>query len=194
MLDDKKLKEIKDRVPRYVKEGRIVIDRQKRFIDFFLTNAKNSLNAASLLFAASTSKQLQNQTGYPDFNGFLWVINTSYYSMFYMARALLENNGVKIKTEIGVHAVTFDALVFYFYATGKLQKEFIEDFAEAKMETAELLGKEKAKTLVEEYYYEKEKRTTFTYELGEIAMQNKAQTSLERARLFNQEIRKILQK
>lgn len=194
MLDDRKLKEIKDRVPKYVKDGRIVLDRQKTFVEFFLTNAKDSLNAANLLFEASTNKQLQSQIGYPDFNGFLWVINASYYSMFYMARALLESNGIKIKTEIGVHGVTFDALVFYCYATGKLQKKLIEDFARAKMETAELLGKERAKALIEEYYYEKEKRTTFTYELGEIAMQNKAQTSLQRAKMFNEEVRKILQK
>ncbi|MBI4146692.1 hypothetical protein HY489_05140 [Candidatus Woesearchaeota archaeon] len=194
MLDDKKLKEIRGRVPKCVKEGKRVIDSQKKFVDFFLTNARNSLSAAKLLFEMSTSQQLQSQIGYADFNGFLWVINTSYYSMFYMARALLESNGIKIKTEIGVHAVTFDALVFYFYLTGKLQKKLIEDFAEAKTETAELLGKERAKMLIEEYYYEKEKRTTFTYELGEIAMQNKAQTSLGRAKIFNEEIRKILQK
>src|SRR3989304_1222218 len=89
MLDDKKLREIKDRVPKYVKEGKIVIDRRKKFVEFFLINAKNSLNTANILFEASTNKQLQDQTGYPDFNGFLWVINASYYSMFYMARALL---------------------------------------------------------------------------------------------------------
>src|SRR3989338_8884477 len=136
MLDDKKLKEIKEKVPKYVKEGRIVLDRQKKFVEFFLMNAKNSLNAAKLLCETSTNKQLQQQVGYPDFNGFLWVINASYYSMFYVARALLENNGIKIKTEIGVHAVAFDALVFYFYLTGKLQKKLIEDFAEAKIETA----------------------------------------------------------
>ncbi len=194
MLDAKKLKEINDRVPKYVKDGRIVIDKQKTFVEFFLTNAKNSLNTANLLFEVSTRKQLQSQIGYLDFNGFLWVINASYYSMFYMARALLESNGIKIKTDIGVHGVTFDALVFYCYATGKLQKKLIEDFSRAKMETAELLGKEKAKTLIEEYYYEKEKRTTFTYELGEITMQNKAQTSLQRSKMFNEEIRKMLQK
>ncbi|MEK6876911.1 MAG: hypothetical protein AABX63_05825, partial [Nanoarchaeota archaeon] len=51
---------------------------------------------------------------------------------------------------------------------------------------------EKAKGLIEDYYYEKQKRSDFTYEMGMTAMLNKAQTSLERARKFNEEIRKII--
>ena len=49
------------------------------------------------------------------------------------------------------------------------------------------------KELIEDYFYEKKKRGTFTYEMGAIAMQNKAQTSLERAKRFNEEIRKIIE-
>ena len=45
---------------------------------------------------------------------------------------------------------------------------------------------------MEEYKSEKEKRAMFTYDPGQIAMQGKAKTSLERARLFNQEIRKLI--
>lgn len=110
-----------------------------------------------------------------------------------MARALLENKGIKIKTDLSIHAVVFDALVYYFYLTGKLQKRLIEDFAEAKEETSEMLGKEKAKELIEDYFYEKKKRGLFTYEMGATAMRNKAQTSLERAKRFNEEIRKMIE-
>lgn len=60
-------------------------------------------------------------------------------------------------------------------------------------EAAELLGKEKSKSLVEDYFNEKGKRSRFTYEMGETAMQNKAQTSLDRARIFNEEIRKMIE-
>ena len=56
------------------------------------------------------------------------------------------------------------------------------------------MGKEKAKTLVEDYFSEREKRSRFTYEMGEIAMPNKAQTSLDRARRFNETIRKMIVK
>ncbi len=193
MLDEKRIDEIKKRVSNFIKEGTIRKERENKFVEFFLNNAKNSLDSAKLLFDVSTKNDLKNSLGTPDFNGFLWVINSSYYSMFYMARALLENECIKIKTELSIHAVTFDALVYYFYLTGKLQKKFIEDFSEAKEEASEILGREKAKELVEDYFYEKKKRAIFTYEMGEIAMKNKAQTSLDRAKRFNEEIRKIIE-
>ena len=192
MLDEKRLSETRAKVGRYLKEGSIIKEKRGRFIQFFFNNARNSLEAAKLLFDASTNEKLKVAVGLSDFNGFLWVINASYYSMFYMARALLESEGVKIKTELSVHLLTFDALVYYFYLTGKLEKKMIEEFAEAEEEAAEVLGKEKAKELIEDYLHEKRKRAKFTYELGEIAMHEKAKTSLERAKRFNEEVRKIL--
>ncbi len=192
MLDEKFIAGVKRRIEQYKREGTIKKE-EKRFVEFFLSNSKNSLGTAKLLLEVSTKENLKQSLGYPDFNGFLWVINASYYSMFYMARALLESEGIKIKTELSVHAVTFDALVFYFYLTGKLQKKLIEDFAEAELEAESALGKEKAKELLEDYFHEKQKRSIFTYEIGTIAMQNKAETSLERAKRFSEEIRKILE-
>lgn len=193
MLDEKRINEIKKRVTNLIRDSIIIKEKEKRFVKFFLNNAENSLNSAKLLFEASTKNKLKRLIGFPNFNGFLWVINSSYYSMFYMARALLENEDIKIKTELSIHAVVFDALVYYFYLTGKLQKKLIDDFAEAKEEASEILGKEKAKELIEDYFYEKKKRGFFTYEMGATAMQNKAQTSLERAKKFSEEIRKIIE-
>ncbi|VVB60919.1 Uncharacterised protein [uncultured archaeon] len=192
MLDEKILAESKKRTDQRIKEGTVVKEKNGKFTQFFLKNANDSLESAKLLFEASVNEKLKNTLGLSSFNGFLWVINSSYYSMFYMARALLESEGVKIKTDLSVHAVTFDALVHYFYLTGKLEKRIIEEFAEAEIEASEILGKEKAKELIEDYFHEKRKRAAFTYESGAIAMQNKAQTSLERAKRFNEEIRKIL--
>ena len=54
--------------------------------------------------------------------------------------------------------------------------------------------KKKAKELIENYFYEKEKRGIFTYDMGMIALENKAKTSLERAKRFSEEIRKMLMK
>ena len=46
-----------------------------------------------------------------------------------MARALLEKERIKIKPEsFSVHLITFNALVYYFYLTDKIQKNFIEEF------------------------------------------------------------------
>lgn len=192
MLDEKLLAEAKKRAEKHIKEGMIVKEKDGKFVQFFLNNAKNSLESAKLLYSASIDSNVKRSFGLSDFNGFLWVINSGYYSMFYMARALLESEGVKIKTEMSVHSVTFDALVYYFCINGKLEKKFIEEFAEAGEEAAAMLGKEKAKELVDDYFYEKQKRGKFTYELGEIAMQEKAKTSLERAKRFNEEIRKLM--
>ncbi len=192
MLDEKMLAEAKKRAEKHIRDGLIVKERGGKFVQFFLNNAKNSLESAKLLYAASIDANVKSSFGLSDFNGFLWVINSSYYSMFYIARALLESEGVKIKTEMSVHGVTFDALVYYFYINGKLEKRIIEEFAEAGEEASSILGKEKAKELVDDYFHEKGKRGKFTYELGEIAMQEKAKTSLKRAKRFSEEIRKIM--
>ena len=86
----------------------------------------------------------------------------------------------------------FDTLVNFFYLNNKLKKQFIEAFVEAQEESAEILGKEKADRLMQEYLWEKKKRAILTYEIGDLKIKNKAETSLERAKKFNQEIRRIL--
>ena len=114
--------------------------------------------------------------------------------MFYLARALLEDEGYKIKTDLSIHAIVFYAFAYYFYINGKLERKLVEDFEEANKEAAEIAGREKAKELIENYFYEKEKRGIFTYDMGMIALENKAKTSLERAKRFSEEIRKMLMK
>ena len=192
MIDEKKLKESESRVKNYLREGIIKTKQEKEFTDFFLINAEKSLNSANALFDLSNDKDMQEKTGYINFDGFLWVVNASYYSMFYMARALLESEGIKIKSDLSIHSITFDAIINFFYLNGKLQKRLIEDFAEAKEDASELLGKQKADQLVEDYFWEKNKRAIFTYNTKEIVIRTKAKTSIERAKRFNEELRKIL--
>lgn len=192
MIEEKRIKEVENRVKNYIRESVIETKGTNKHVDFFLTNAKDSLNSARCLFDMSTNQDYQNYTGYVGFNGFLGVINASYYSMFYTARALLEKEGIKFKSDQSIHALTFDALIYYFYLTGKLQKKLFEYYLEAKEEAIELLGKQKADELVEGYFYEKGKRASFTYEIGTFAIQNKAKTSLIRATRFNKEIKRII--
>lgn len=193
MLDDKKIKELQKRISNYIADGTIIRGESGRYVEFFLANAKDSLDSAKLLQIASTQHDIQRVAGFQNFNGYLSVINSSYYSMFYMASALLESSGIRIKTDLSIHALIFDALIYYFYLNNKLQKRFVEDFVEAKHEVAELLGQEKAKELVNDYFCEKKKRSDFTYEMGLFAIKTKAQTSLERAKRFNEEIRKMIE-
>ncbi|HIH25678.1 hypothetical protein J4476_01060 [Candidatus Woesearchaeota archaeon] len=194
MLEEKKLKEAEKRVKQYVADGIIMTKCKSEHTSFFLKNAEDSIDSAKVLFEISTDPEKQKFLGFTSFNGLLWTVNASYYSMFYMARALLENEGIKIKSDLSIHAVTFDIIVSHFYLTGKLQKELLNDFADAKEDASELLGKQKADELIEEYFYEKNKRSTFTYEMGEILVKSKAKTSLERAQKFKREIKKIIEK
>ncbi len=194
MLEDKKLREAGNRVKRYMNGGIVKTKGKPEHVEFFLRNADDSIDSAKALFELSTDAEKQKFLGFTSFNGLLWVVNASYYSMFYMARALIENEGIKIKTGISIHAVTFDTLVYYFYLTGKLQKELMDDFVEANEEAAELLGKQKADELIEEYFFEKKKRGAFTYDMGEILVKSKAKTSLERAQRFRRELKKIILK
>ena len=197
MLDNKELNIIKRNIENLTKEEKIVIDKKNKgkFTNFFLENSKKSFDSAKLLMEVSLNQKLKDNLGYSNFEGYLWVINSSYYSMFYMARALLENVGIKIKSDSStqsIHLLTFYALVYFFYMNKKLEKKLVDDFHEASEEAGEILGKEKAKKLIGDYELEKQKRDIFTYEIGQIAMQNKAKTSLERAKFFNQEIKKML--
>ena len=194
MLDEKKLKEAESRIKQLISEGIIKSKGKLEHVDFFIKNAEDSIDSAKALFELSTNPEKQESLGFTTFNGLLWVVNASYYSMFYMARALLENGGIKIKADLSIHAVTFDAMICYFYLTDKLQKEFLEDFIEAKEDAAEILGKQKADELMEEYFFEKKKRGTFTYNMGEVLVQSKAKTSLERAQKFRRELKKIINK
>ena len=194
MLENKKIEEAKKNAIRSINSGSIVKTKDSVYVDFYIKNARDSLDSAKVLFDVSTNEKTKSILGINNFNGFLWVINSSYYSMFYLARALLESIGVKIKTDESIHFLVFNALVYYFYSTGKLEKHFIEDFGDAQEESSEILGKEKAKEMISDYSNEKEKRAKFTYEIGELALKNKAETSLNRAKKFSEEVRKILRK
>jgi len=200
-LDNKKIEEIRKLVPKLVNDDTVSKNEDyKKLADFFRENAEDSLNSAQLLYKVSTDSKLQDATGFPNLKGSLWVINASYYSMFYMASSLLANSGIKIKSEIGIHKLTFDTFVYYFYLTNKIAKEYVEQFLEALEDSEELLGREeavkqaeeKAKELITSFDFEREKRRTFTYELERTKIEIKAKTSLERANYFYKEIIKLI--
>jgi len=188
MLENKKIKEIESRVKNYIAEGIIKTKGRVEFVDFFLKHSKNFLNSAKAEYLLSTNEKESQRLGFLDYNGFIVVVNSSYYSMFHMARTLLEKEGIKIKTESSVHAVTFDALVYFFYLTKRLEKRLIESFAIAREESSELLGQQRATEMIQDYLYEKRKRATFTYKMGSELVEAKAKTSLERATKFHDEL------
>jgi len=173
-MDKQKVEEAQKRVQHHIADGVIISKQKAEHVEFFLKNAEDSLQSARCLFEVSTK---HDYLGYDNLAGFLWVINASYYSMFYMARALIESSGIKLKADLSIHALTFDTFVYYFYLTGKLQKQLFEFYAAAKEDAAELLGQQRAGEIIEEYSYEKRKREEFTYETGDHAMKSKAEMS-----------------
>ncbi|MDO8740427.1 MAG: hypothetical protein Q7J54_02500 [Candidatus Woesearchaeota archaeon] len=137
MLDDKRLEEIKKEVARLRNDDEIVKDeKNKKLVDFYVENALTSLNTAKILNKVSSDGAVKAEFDFinDDFESYLWIINSSYYSMFYIAGALLAKLGLKVKSEIGVHKKTFFALVYYFYLSGKMAKHYIDDFKEAQEE------------------------------------------------------------
>ena len=133
-----------------------------------------------------------------DFESYLWVIVSSYYSMYYAATALLASQGIRVTGQI-VHKVTADALIHFFVSNEKLAR-LLEQYEEAKTVGLELIGREelmksmrkKANELIVAYESERRKRSKFQYDIGVQAKRGYAQTSLERAKEFVFEISKIV--
>jgi len=199
---DKQVKEADTVISSLIREDSIVkLSEQEKtkFVDFYRKQANLSLIAADLLYNISTeksSKEFYNLER--NYECFLWVINSSYYSMFYAIHALLAFKGTRILTKQGIHKITAHALVYYCVKNNFIAKELYEQFVESQNQAAELLNLEdfqkKAIDLTTKYFYESDKRSKFTYETEEEIKQRHANTSLQRAREFLNEIEKIIMK
>jgi uncharacterized protein (UPF0332 family) len=201
MIEKERLEEAKRNVKTYVEDGLLKTGDKNaaRFVDFFMANAESSLRTASILQEISDDNSLKDKLKVgSDFESYLWVIVSSYYSMFYAATAILSKQGIRATGQI-VHKVTADALIHFFASNEKLAK-LLEQYEEAQTVGLELVGREelmkrmqkKADELIISYEGERKKRSKFQYDIGVQAKRGYAQTSLERARSFVFEIRKLL--
>lgn len=187
MLEDKKIKESSKIIIALINEGKIIAPKQGTTTFFFDQSRKTLIVARRLLDLYSEEK----------LDTHLWVINASYYSMFFAATALLAYYGRKINVEVGIHMLTYHALVHYFVKEeSKLKKEIMDEYKNAFEDAEELLqfSKEKIKGFVLDFEFELNKRKTFTYDLGVIAERKKAETSFERAKKLFTEIELIISK
>lgn len=199
---NKRVKEAENVIKNLINEEKIIklSEQEKiRFVAFYRKQANLSLIAADLLYNISiekASKEFHKLN--ENYECFLWVINTAYYSMFYAAHALLAYRGIRIPSEQGIHKITAHALVYFCIKNNFIAKELYEQFVDSQIEAAELLNledfKERAIDLTTKYFYESEKRSSFTYETEEEAKQRHAFTSLKRAKEFLNEIEKIIGK
>ena len=104
--------------------------------------------------------------------------------MFYLANALLYKLGYKIGKKVA-HKVTSDALIVF--VRNKLKDQLIEDYELASNEALHL-----SDNLLQDYDFEREKRSVFQYESTEEIKTVKAKTSLERAEKFSVTMEKML--
>ena len=175
MLEKDRIKEAETNVRAYLNEGLIKKESPNPdALRVLLRNAKESIDSADKLSSDRISD--------------LWVIVCSYYSMFYIANAVLRKLGYKVGEKIA-HKVTADALIVY--ARGKLKETLIEEYEDSKEEALNLAGI-KADTLIESFDREKTKRGIIQYRTDDIDKQAKAKTSLQRAKQFLFEMNALL--
>jgi len=143
MISKERIVEAATNVKQYTDEGllRVKDDNAPKFVGFFMRNAEASLQTASILQAVSDEDSLKTVLKVSrDFESYLWVIVSSYYSMFYAATALLASQNIKATGQI-VHKVTGEALIHFFVSNQKLAK-LLEQYEEAKAVGLELIGRE----------------------------------------------------
>jgi len=186
MLDEKRIREAEQNVNTYLRESLIkkVSFLDEDILNILKKNSEDSIKIATLLNENNLSP--------------LWVIVCSYYSMYYIANAILYKRGYKIGRKIS-HKVTSDALIFLI--RNKLKLSILEEYEEAKQEASgiariedEAKADETADNIIETFDAERIKREQFQYETTEIIKKAKAQTSLERAKRFLLEMEKLMEK
>jgi uncharacterized protein (UPF0332 family) len=194
MIDQKRIADAERNVKRYVQEGLLFLKRPgiAGYSRFFLSNAETSLLTAKTLFEISSEQSKKQTIMLPEtFESYLWVVVSSYYSMFYSALALLGSHQIKVGDKVA-HKVVADTLISQYLSNKRLAK-LIDAFEDERHNALELIGaEEKASELVESFEQERLKRHRLQYELGAEAKRNLAKTSLDRATAFVAEIRNIL--
>ena len=169
MLSKESIKRAKNNFANYQREGLIKkVALNKNILAILTQNSEESLIEAQKTSSA------------------LWKIVMSYYSMFYIANAVLLKNGYKVGDQIA-HKVTSDALIVL--VKEKLNKELLENYEEARNQA---LSTMKADEIIQSFEYERAKRSKFQYTTTEKAKENKAQTSINRAKEFMLAMKKLL--
>ncbi|MEK6871765.1 MAG: HEPN domain-containing protein [Nanoarchaeota archaeon] len=177
MIDKKRIIESKNNFNSYLLDGLIKKEKNEAAFNTYLKNSDLSLKVAEKLMK-------------DELKPYLWVIVCSYYSMFYIANAVLLDLGYKTGHKI-VHKVTSDALIVLVLDT--LKKELLEEY-EKMMNDALEISSTKAEEIIKMYDFEMEKRSRFQYEMSEEIKEQKAKTSLDRAKEFVFEMKKLLEK
>ena len=178
MLDNKKIEQSSYIIRALISDGKIVTPHSGA-ASFFLKQSRMSLLVSKRLLDIYNTEKLET---------LLWVINSSYYSMFYVANDILLKLGYKTQDKI-VHKVTCDALIVLVLS--RLSKELVENYESIQNDALEIASI-KAEEIIADYESELGKRGRFQYNMLEQTKESKALTSLQRAKEFLFEMRKLL--
>jgi uncharacterized protein (UPF0332 family) len=176
MLSDKRIKEAENNVKNYLSENLLkkTTEQNSIVLRTLRNNSKESIKVAEIVSNGNHSN--------------LWVIVTSYYSMYYIANAVLYKYGYKVGDRIS-HKVTSDSLIVFI--RGKLKETLLETYEQMK---EEVLAGIKADEIIETFDFERTKRSLFQYHTTEEVKLSKAKTSLQRAKEFLYEMNNLLEK
>ena len=174
-MDNERKKEAQQNFAHYVQDGPIKKERNETAKAMYLRNAGVSLRLAEECMHGSLKP-------------YIWIVVISYYSMFYIANAVLLEFGYKTGSKI-VHKVTNDALIVL--VTDKIKKGLLEAYEHAKKDALEIASI-KSEEIIGLYALEMDKRSRFQYDMTESIQEQKAKTSLKRAKEFMLEMKKLL--
>jgi len=154
--------------------------------ELYLQRAENELVAAQVFFDISANPAIQKEQFKleKEFTFYSSVINHSYYCIFYSAKAILIEIGIKTEAP-EVHKKTLEAFEKYLVKTGKLDAELLRIYQKIMVRAEELLGI---------FSKEKGKRGKFTYQKLPQANQEPAKQSFDNALFFFKNINKVIRK
>lgn len=175
MISEQRMREAKNNFAVYLQDGLVKKEKNETAKQMYVRNAEMSLGVAENLMK-------------DDKKPYLWVVVCSYYSMFYIANAVILELGYRIGGKIA-HKVTTDALIVL--VLHRLKKELLTEFEEIQKDALDLASA-RAEDIVGSYDLERAKRSRFQYDMGENAKAAKAKTSLKRAKEFMFELKKML--
>lgn len=100
MIPEKNIKKAENNVRQYLNDGLLKKTKtSESIIETYLSRSQESLELAESIYENNESD--------------LWVLVISYYSMFYMANAVLLKYGYKVGDKIA-HKITSDSLIVFF--------------------------------------------------------------------------------
>ncbi|MBN1156282.1 hypothetical protein JXA85_01575 [Candidatus Woesearchaeota archaeon] len=174
-MDKERKKEAQKNFAQYLSDGLIKKEKNETAKAMYIKNADLSLSLAEECMGSGLKP-------------FIWVVVISYYSMFYIANAVLLELGYKTGDKV-VHKVTNDALIVL--VMDKIKKGLLEEYENAKEDALEIASI-KSDEIIGLYGLEMDKRSRFQYDMTESIQEQKARTSLKRAKQFMLEMKKLL--